>query len=76
MNEHLNYLKWLKQTEVKPQRPKEAHLLAVIDKGTGKICNIEVSQESLHTTTERGSSRHSTHTADTTSSAWKPTSEE
>lgn len=45
MSEHLNYLKWLKQTEVKPQRPKEAHLLAVIDKGTGKVCNIGVSQD-------------------------------
>lgn len=45
MNEHLNYMKWLKQTEVKPQRPKEAHLLAVIDKGTGKVCDIAVTHD-------------------------------
>lgn len=35
--EHINFIRWLKETEFIPQRPKEAHLLAAIDKKTGKV---------------------------------------
>lgn len=41
---HIDFRSWLKETEFTPQRPKEAHLLAVTDKRTGKICDIAVTQ--------------------------------
>lgn len=43
--EHINFRRWLKETEFIPQRPKEAHLLAVIDKKTGKVCDIAIAQD-------------------------------
>lgn len=46
--EHINFRRWLKETEFIPQRPKEAHLLAVTDKKTGKVCDIAITQHKLH----------------------------
>lgn len=43
--EHINFRRWLKETEFIPQRPKEAHLLAVTDKKTGKACDIAITQD-------------------------------
>lgn len=43
--EHINFRRWLKETEFIPQRPKEAHLLAAIDKKTGKVCDIAITQD-------------------------------
>lgn len=43
--EHINFRRWLKETEFIPQRPKEAHLLAAIDKKTGKVCDIAIAQD-------------------------------
>ena len=43
--EHINFRRWLRETEFIPQRPKEAHLLAVTDKKTGKVCDIAIAQD-------------------------------
>lgn len=54
--EHINFRRWLKETEFIPQRPKEAHLLAVTDKKTGKRFVTLPSRKTSHpTTTEAGS---------------------